>query len=255
MKKGKKQNTIIKLDKYSQISNHYIFELSYFVGYMLQAESILKSYGQVQVLKGLNLAVEKGEIVALLGSSGAGKSTFLQILGTLDSPDSGRILFEGEEVSSFSEKRQAKFRGEKLGFIFQFHHLMPEFSAIENVCIPAWMQGQSFGTVKGRATELLERLHLGHRLTHMPSQLSGGEQQRVAIARALINSPALILADEPTGNLDSANAQEIFHLVKELSVDLGLTFIIATHQEQLARSADRCVRMQDGLIHTAQAPL
>jgi lipoprotein-releasing system ATP-binding protein len=228
---------------------YFINELSYFVFTMLQAESILKSYGTVQVLKGLNLSVEKGEIVALFGSSGAGKSTFLQILGTLDAPDSGRVIFNGDVVSEFSEKRKAAFRGEQLGFIFQFHHLMPEFSALENVCIPAWMRGKSTHEVRKRATELLERLNLGHRLSHMPSQMSGGEQQRVAIARALINNPALILADEPTGNLDSANAQEIFHLMKELSVDLGLTFIIATHQEQFASSADRSVRMQDGIIH------
>lgn len=226
-----------------------MYELSYFVLTMLQAESILKSYGTVEVLKGLNLSVDKGEIVALFGSSGAGKSTFLQILGTLDTPDSGRVIFNGEVVSEFSEKRKALFRGEQLGFIFQFHHLMPEFSALENVCIPAWMQGKPMSSVRKRAAELLERLNLQHRLTHMPSQLSGGEQQRVAIARALINNPALILADEPTGNLDSANAQEIFTLVKELSKDLGLTFIIATHQEQFAASADRSVRMKDGIIH------
>lgn len=215
---------------------------------MLSAETIYKSYGQIQVLKGLSLSVQPGEIVALFGSSGAGKSTFLQILGTLDQPDSGKIFFEGKEISALKESQKAKFRNQQLGFVFQFHHLLPEFTALENVCIPAWIDGKSYAAARKRASELLEMLHLSHRIGHMPSQLSGGEQQRVAIARALMNQPSLILADEPTGNLDSANANDIFNLVVSLSRELKVTFIIATHQEHFARSADRCIRMKDGLI-------
>jgi len=215
---------------------------------MLKAESIYKSYGNIQVLQGLDLEVNPGEILALVGSSGAGKSTFLHILGTLDTADKGNVYFQGKEVSGFNEKQKAKFRNESLGFVFQFHHLLPEFTALENVCIPGWLSGTPAARVRKKAEDLLSLLNLSHRITHMPSQLSGGEQQRVAIARALINDPALILADEPTGNLDSVNAQEIFNLVTELSRNLNITFIIATHQEAFAKAADRCVRMKDGRI-------
>lgn len=216
---------------------------------MLIAEKLYKSYGQVNVLKDISLEVASGEIVALVGSSGAGKSTLLQLLGTLDFPDSGQVWFNGNNITRMSESAQAKFRNENLGFVFQFHHLLPEFSALENVCMPAWLGGKSGKAVKDRGAELLDLLNLGHRIKHLPSQLSGGEQQRVAIARALINSPALILADEPTGNLDSENAGEVFTQVVNLSRSLGVTFLIATHQEYVADAADRCLRMKDGRIH------
>jgi lipoprotein-releasing system ATP-binding protein len=213
---------------------------------MLQAKNLHKSYGQVKVLKGIDLSVASGEIVALLGSSGAGKSTLLQLLGTLDAPDQGSVWFEEQEISRLKETAQAKFRNEKLGFVFQFHYLLPEFSALENVCMPAWIGGKSGREVQRKAEELLELLNLSHRIKHLPSQLSGGEQQRVAIARALINAPSLILADEPTGNLDSENAEDVMSQVITLSRSLGVTFIIATHQEQIAISSDRCIRMKDG---------
>lgn len=215
---------------------------------MLKVESLHKSYGQVTVLKGINLSVADGEIVALVGSSGAGKSTLLQLIGTLDAPDSGTVCFENTIITGLSETQQAKFRNEKLGFVFQFHYLLPEFSALENVCMPAWIGGKGGSATQRRAEELLDMLNLSHRIKHLPSQLSGGEQQRVAIARALINSPALILADEPTGNLDSENAEDVFKQVVSLSRSLGVTFIIATHQEDLADASDRCLRMKDGLI-------
>jgi lipoprotein-releasing system ATP-binding protein len=215
---------------------------------MLVAEHLYKSYGQVKVLRGISLEISSGEIVALVGSSGAGKSTLLQLLGTLDFPDSGEVWFNGENISRLKESAQARFRNEKLGFVFQFHHLLPEFSALENVCMPAWLGGKSGKAVKDRGAELLDLLNLSHRISHLPSQLSGGEQQRVAIARALINSPALILADEPTGNLDSENAEEVFAEVVNLSRSLGVTFLIATHQEHMAEAADRCMRMKDGMI-------
>jgi len=221
-------------------------ELCYFAIQMLQAKNLHKSYGQVKVLKGIDLSVASGEIVALLGSSGAGKSTLLQLLGTLDAPDQGSVWFEEQEISRLKETAQAKFRNEKLGFVFQFHYLLPEFSALENVCMPAWIGGKSGKEVQRKAEELLELLNLTHRIKHLPSQLSGGEQQRVAIARALINAPSLILADEPTGNLDSENAEDVMSQVITLSRSLGVTFIIATHQEQIATSSDRCIRMKDG---------
>jgi len=220
---------------------------------MLKAENLHKSYGQVKVLKGINLSVADGEIVALVGSSGAGKSTLLQLLGTLDAPDEGSVWFENINISRLSEAQQAKFRNEKLGFVFQFHYLLPEFSALENVCMPAWIGGKGGSATQRRAEELLEMLNLSHRIKHLPSQLSGGEQQRVAIARALINSPALILADEPTGNLDSENAADVFKQVVNLSRSLGVTFIIATHQEDLADASDRCLRMKDGFILEADS--
>lgn len=215
---------------------------------MLKAENLHKAYGQVKVLKGIDLEVKQGEILSLVGSSGAGKSTLLQLLGTLDKPDSGAVWFGGENITTLGETAQARFRNEQLGFVFQFHYLLPEFTALENVCMPAWIGGKSGNSVKRKAEELLEMLNLTHRLRHFPSQLSGGEQQRVAIARALINAPALVLADEPTGNLDSENTRDVFRQVVELSRQLSVTFIIATHQEDLAYACDRCLKMTDGAI-------
>lgn len=218
---------------------------------MLKAENLHKAYGQVKVLKGIDLEVKQGEILSLVGSSGAGKSTLLQLLGTLDRPDSGAVWFGGENITALGETAQARFRNEQLGFVFQFHYLLPEFTALENVCMPAWIGGKSGSSVKRKAEELLEMLNLSHRLRHFPSQLSGGEQQRVAIARALINAPALVLADEPTGNLDSENTRDVFRQVVELSRQLSVTFIIATHQEDLAYACDRCMKMSDGAIVTS----
>lgn len=215
---------------------------------MLKAENLHKAYGQVKVLKGIDLEVKQGEILSLVGSSGAGKSTLLQLLGTLDRPDSGNVWFGGENITALGETAQARFRNEQLGFVFQFHYLLPEFTALENVCMPAWIGGKSGSSVKRKAEELLELLNLSHRLRHFPSQLSGGEQQRVAIARALINAPALVLADEPTGNLDSENTRDVFRQVVELSRQLSVTFIIATHQEDLAYACDRSLKMSDGAI-------
>ncbi|NBV13460.1 MAG: ABC transporter ATP-binding protein [Sphingobacteriia bacterium] len=219
---------------------------------MLKANHVHKSYGNLQVLKGLSIEIKAGEIVALTGSSGAGKSTFLQILGTLDEPDQGEVYFKEVMISKLGEAGRAKFRNENLGFVFQFHYLLPEFTALENVCIPGWIGNRSSKEVKARALELLNYLGLTDRIHHMPSQLSGGEQQRVAFARALINQPALILADEPTGNLDSANAFALMELVKSLSRELSLTFLIATHQPDLVTAADRILHMRDGQFVTPQ---
>lgn len=234
---------------------HSCLELCYFAPNMLKTENLHKSYGQVNVLKGINLSISEGEIVALVGASGAGKSTLLQLIGTLDAPDQGTVWFENINITKLSESDQAKFRNEKLGFVFQFHYLLPEFSALENVCMPAWIGGKSGNATQKKAVELLDLLNLSHRFKHLPSQLSGGEQQRVAIARALINSPALILADEPTGNLDSENAEDVFKQVVNLSRSLGVTFVIATHQEDLANASDRCLRMKDGIIQEAEGIL
>lgn len=215
---------------------------------MLQARSIRKSYGQLQILKGVDITVKQGEIVTIVGASGAGKSTLLNILGTLDKPDSGQLFINDVEVSSLSNKNLSAFRNKEIGFIFQFHHLLSEFNAIENVCIPAYIGGTSRSEAEKRATELLQLLGLGDRLTHKPSQLSGGEQQRVAVARALVNKPALIFADEPSGNLDSANALELHELFIKLRNEFNQTFVIVTHNEDLAQMADRKVLMKDGLI-------
>lgn len=215
---------------------------------MLKAQSINKSYGQLHILKGVDLEVKKGEIVTIVGASGAGKSSLLNILGTLDNADSGKLFIDDIEVSKLNNKNLSSFRNQKIGFIFQFHHLLVEFNAIENVCIPAFIAGVPRAEAEKRAKELLELLGLGQRVTHKPAQLSGGEQQRVAVARALINKPALIFADEPSGNLDSVNALELHELFVKLRNDFDQTFVIVTHNEDLADMADRTVLMKDGMI-------
>ena len=213
---------------------------------MLQATGIQKTYGQLQVLKNINLQVSRGEIVAIVGASGAGKSTLLHILGTLDTPDQGKVIINDKDVFSQSSKNLASFRNGSIGFVFQFHNLLPEFSALENVIIPGMIGKRNEAAVKKRAEELLKMLGLGDRMDHKPSQLSGGEQQRTAVARALINSPDLILADEPSGNLDSKNAIELHNLFFQLRKDLGQTFIIVTHNADLSRMADRRLEIRDG---------
>jgi lipoprotein-releasing system ATP-binding protein len=215
---------------------------------MLKAQSIHKSYGQLQILKGVDLEVKQGEIVTIVGASGAGKSTLLNILGTLDKPDSGKIFLNNIEVNQLNNKHISAFRNRKIGFIFQFHHLLVEFNAIENVCIPALIAGDTRANAEKKAIKLLERLGLGERIDHKPNQLSGGEQQRVAVARALINKPALIFADEPSGNLDSTNANELHELFIKLRNEFDQTFVIVTHNEHLAELSDRKVLMKDGLI-------
>jgi lipoprotein-releasing system ATP-binding protein len=217
---------------------------------MLRATQVEKSYGQLKVLKGIDLDIAKGEVVAIVGASGAGKSTLLHILGTLDTPDVGRVTINDVDVFRNSPKNLAAFRNRSIGFIFQFHNLLPEFSALENVMIPGLIGNRSSESeVRKRAGELLERLGLSHRTDHKPSELSGGEQQRTAVARALINSPQMILADEPSGNLDSKNAVELHNLFFKLREELGHTFVIVTHNEELARMADRRVEIRDGVIN------
>ncbi|GAA4091442.1 ABC transporter ATP-binding protein [Mucilaginibacter panaciglaebae] len=215
---------------------------------MLKATAINKSYGQLQILKGVDFEVQRGEIVTIVGASGAGKSTLLNILGTLDRPDSGQLFINDVELSRLNNKSLSDFRNREIGFIFQFHHLLAEFDALENVCIPAFIAGTPRQDAAQRAAELLELLGLGHRLHHKPNALSGGEQQRVAVARALINNPALIFADEPSGNLDSTNARELHELFGKLRDEFNQTFVIVTHNEELADISDRKVVMMDGLI-------
>ncbi len=215
---------------------------------ILEATDIRKKYDTLEVLKGVSLQVKKGEIVSLVGPSGAGKSTLLHIIGTLDKPDAGTVTIEGKEVFKQNEKALAAFRNNSLGFIFQFHHLLPEFTALENICIPAYIGKKSKGEAESKAKELLEIMKLSHRSNHKPSELSGGEQQRVAVARALINNPALILADEPSGNLDTNNARDLHKLFFDLRDKLNQTFIIVTHNEELANMADRTIHMKDGKI-------
>ena len=215
---------------------------------ILEATNIHKKYGTLEVLKGVSLQVKKGEIVSLVGPSGAGKSTLLHIIGTLDKPDAGTVKIEDKEVFKQNEKALSAFRNKSIGFIFQFHHLLPEFTAVENICIPAFIGGKSKKESEIKAMELLTLLHLSHRANHKPTELSGGEQQRVAVARALINNPALIMADEPSGNLDTNNARDLHKLFFELRDKLNQTFIIVTHNEELADMADRKVQMKDGVI-------
>ena len=215
---------------------------------MLSTKNIKKSYGDLKILKDVNLSIRKSEIVSIVGASGAGKSTLLHILGTLSRPDSGELLIDGVDVLSLSSSKIADFRNQQIGFIFQFHHLLPEFSALENVCIPSWIAGVSKKEATKKATALLEHLQLKDRLEHKPSELSGGEQQRVAIARALINNPAVVLADEPTGNLDSQNSSAIFNMINDLRLEFNQTFILVTHNEELAALSDRSLRMQDGQL-------
>lgn len=215
---------------------------------IIKAVDIKKNYGKVEVLKGINLSINKGEIVALTGASGAGKTTLLQVLGTLDYADSGKILINDTDISLLANKKLADFRNKNIGFVFQFHHLLPEFTAIENICIPAWIGKRNKKQAESRAAELLDFLGLSHRKNHKPSELSGGEQQRVAVARSLINNPEIVLADEPTGNLDSKNANELNRLFIDLRKNFGQTFVIATHNEELATSADRIIHITDGKI-------
>ena len=218
---------------------------------MVSTKNITKSYGSLPILKGVSLEVSQGEIVSIVGASGAGKSTLLHILGTLEKPDSGTLMIDQTNVFELSARKLALFRNQKIGFVFQFHHLLPEFSAIENVCIPAWIAGTGKNEAMKRAMELLEILNLKDRAEHKPNELSGGEQQRVAIARALINNPAIVLADEPTGNLDSQNSKAIFDIINNLRNQLGQTFIMVTHNQELADLSDRALTMVDGkTIHS-----
>jgi len=215
---------------------------------MLKATGINKSYGQLNVLKGIDLEINKGEIVAIVGASGAGKSTLLHILGTLDIPDAGKVFINDKDVFAQSPNAIAAFRNKSVGFVFQFHNLLPEFSALENVMIPGLIGNTKDSIVKSKATDLLKMLGLGERMEHKPSELSGGEQQRTAVARALINSPMLLLADEPSGNLDSRNAVELHQLFFKLRSEMGQTFVIVTHNEELAQMADRRLEIKDGMI-------
>jgi lipoprotein-releasing system ATP-binding protein len=218
------------------------------MGIILEAKNIRKKYGSLEVLKGVSLTVNRGEIISLVGASGAGKSTLLHIIGTLDKPGSGEVLINGKNPLRLNEAALASFRNRNIGFIFQFHHLLPEFTALENICIPAYIANGSKKEAEQRARELLQLLKLEHRANHKPSELSGGEQQRVAVARALMNKPAIILADEPSGNLDTNNAKDLHNLFFELRNQLNQTFIIVTHNEELADMADRKVSMKDGNI-------
>ena len=215
---------------------------------MIQANGIYKSIGNVDVIKGIDLHINKGEIVAIVGASGAGKSTLLQILGTLDKPDKGKVIIDNQDITSLNQKNLASFRNKKIGFVFQFHHLLPEFTALENICIPAFIAGVPKKEAADKAMALLEYLRLTERASHKPSMLSGGEQQRVAIARALINNPAIILADEPSGNLDSQNAKELHERFFSLREKTGQTFVIVTHNPSLANMADRALTIVDGKI-------
>jgi lipoprotein-releasing system ATP-binding protein len=219
---------------------------------MIEAVNLTKSFKmaglELTVLKGINLMIGRGEMLAIVGASGAGKSTLLHILGTLDRPTSGTVLFEGQDLFQLSDQRQAEFRNRSIGFVFQFHHLLPEFTALENVCLPAYIQNRSAGDVDGEARSLLKDVGLEHRLTHKPGELSGGEQQRVAVARALIQQPNLVLADEPTGNLDTHTGDALFNLMRTLNRARGITFVIVTHNEKLSAQADRIIHMEDGQI-------
>jgi lipoprotein-releasing system ATP-binding protein len=215
---------------------------------MLKATNITRNYNGLQVLKGVDIFVNKGEIVSIVGSSGAGKSTLLHILGSLDKANSGEIWINNERIDTLKEKELAKFRNQHIGFVFQFHHLLPEFTALENVCIPGWIAGTNKNELEARALKLLKILGLQDRASHKPSELSGGEQQRVAVARALINNPDIVFADEPTGNLDSKHAQELHELFLHLQKTMGQTFLIVTHNEALAKMSDRVVHMKDGYI-------
>ena len=215
---------------------------------MIEIKGVTKSFGSLQVLKGIDLRIEKGEIVSIVGPSGAGKTTLLQILGTLDKPDSGSVVVDGIETSTLSTNKLSEFRNTHLGFVFQFHQLLPEFTAIENIMIPAYIAGMKPKEARRRAEELLAFMGLSDRATHKPNELSGGEKQRVAVARALMNNPAVILADEPSGSLDSKNKEELHKLFFELRDKFGQTFVIVTHDETLATLTDRTIHLKDGRI-------
>jgi lipoprotein-releasing system ATP-binding protein len=215
---------------------------------MLEAKNVRKKYRDLEVLKGINLIVQKGEVVSIVGASGAGKSTLLHILGTLDTPDQGKVFLNNQELSKLKGNEMAKFRNKNMGFIFQFHNLLPEFTALENVCMPALIGNESIKKAEQRAIDLMRILGVDNRKDHKPSQLSGGEQQRTAVARALINSPSIVFADEPSGNLDSRHAEELHSLFFKLRNELGQTFVIVTHNEHLAEMADRKIEMKDGLV-------
>lgn len=215
---------------------------------MIEIKGVTKSFGSLQVLKGIDLRIEKGEIVSIVGPSGAGKTTLLQILGTLDKPDSGSVVVDGIETSTLSTNKLSEFRNTHLGFVFQFHQLLPEFTAIENIMIPAYIAGMKPKETRNRAEELLAFMGLSDRATHKPNELSGGEKQRVAVARALMNNPAVILADEPSGSLDSKNKEELHKLFFELRDKFGQTFVIVTHDETLATLTDRTIHLKDGRI-------
>ncbi|MBO7073428.1 MAG: ABC transporter ATP-binding protein [Bacteroidales bacterium] len=215
---------------------------------MIEARGIYKSFGNVDVIKGIDLHIDKGEIVTIMGASGAGKSTLLQIIGTLEKADKGEVFINGQNVNKLNQKNLAAFRNKNIGFVFQFHHLLPEFTALENICIPAYIAGVSKKEANDKAMQLLDYLKLTERASHKPSMLSGGEQQRIAVARALINNPAVILADEPSGNLDSLNAKELHELFFKLREQTGQTFVIVTHNPDLAKMADRTLTIKDGKI-------
>ena len=215
---------------------------------MIRTENIKKSFGSLEVLKGINLEIPNGKIYSIVGASGAGKTTLLQILGTLSKPDSGTLYINDKKISSLSDKQLAAFRNKELGFVFQFHHLLPEFTALENVCIPAFIAKTPKSKAEGKAKELLIYLGLQDRMEHKPSELSGGEKQRVAVARALINNPMAVLADEPSGNLDSTNRDELHDLLFQLRDDLGQTFVIVTHDDNFASRSDKIIHIKDGII-------
>lgn len=215
---------------------------------MIEARGIYKSFGNVDVIKGIDLHIDQGEIVTIMGASGAGKSTLLQIIGTLEKADKGEVFINGQNVNKLNQKNLAAFRNKNIGFVFQFHHLLPEFTALENICIPAYIAGVSKKEANDKAMQLLDYLKLTERASHKPSMLSGGEQQRIAVARALINNPAVILADEPSGNLDSLNAKELHELFFKLREQTGQTFVIVTHNPDLAKMADRTLTIKDGKI-------
>ena len=215
---------------------------------MITTEGIKKSFGSLEVLKGIDLHIDKGEVVSIVGPSGAGKTTLLQIIGTLDRPDAGSVIIDGIDVGQLSKKKLADFRNQHIGFVFQFHQLLPEFTAIENIMIPAYIAGVSHREAKKRAQELLDFMGLTDRASHKPNELSGGEKQRVAVARALVNRPAVILADEPSGSLDSKNKEELHQLFFDLRDKFGQTFVIVTHDEQLASITDRTIHMRDGQL-------
>ncbi len=215
---------------------------------MIKAENIKKSFGNLEVLKGINLDIPAGKLYSIVGASGAGKTTLLQILGTLSKPDSGTIFFNDKKISTFSDKQLAAFRNKEIGFVFQFHHLLPEFTALENVCIPAFIAKTPKAEAEKKAKDLIAYLGLADRMEHKPAELSGGEKQRIAMARALVNSPSVVMADEPSGNLDSTNRDELHELLFKLRDDFGQTFIIVTHDDNFAERSDRIIHIKDGVI-------